>query len=172
MKLKLSEKISYQDKNNELVETDYIYIKKPTVEDLIRKNIGLFSAIIHKTQKYLVLGQKVISDNIIVDENDEEIQEKADNIFDNDENILQTANSLVYGCVMGGYDDFEKDLLEKCPVYFDKFLFVDEEMEKNISGNMIKKQLEESGDIFDLYKIIFAFFFQVSNSSSTRKIEK
>lgn len=172
MKLKLLSPISYKNALGEEETTEYIFIKKPTVGDLTKKqNIGILSSIIHKAQRYLILGQKTLADSIQnIDEKEEENKEAVEALQDDTE-ALSFANSNIYGCIMGGYNDVEKDLLEKGQSYFDRFLFVDEELKQSIQSNLIKEQLNDNGDLLDLYKIVFGFFFQASLPSQTRKIE-
>lgn len=172
MKLKLLKPIIYQNANGGEEKTEYVFIKKPLIGDLTSpRNIGIYSAILHKAQKAMVLGQKEMK-GLVAEEENKENEEEGEKILKDDENALATAEGLIYGCVLGGYENIEEDLLNKCKVYFDKFLFVDEGMTQNISSNLIKEQLIENGDVLDLYKIIFCFFFQASVVSSKRKIER
>lgn len=171
MKLKLYSPISYQGADGNELTTEYVYIRKPTIGDLVkRENIGILSSIINKAQKFLYLGSKVLSSDKTKEQMLQEVEESGVDL-DKEEDAISNAEGYISACVFGGYEDIIDDLLKKGPAYFDRFLYVDENMTKNISPALIKQQLSNNGDILDLYKIMFYFFFQATNTSRTRKIE-
>lgn len=173
MRIKLFKTITFKNKDDEQEQTDYIYIKKPTIGDLTKKqNIGIFSSILHEVTKCLILGQKTFKDSDFgSNETNEEDKQKAEDINNDDSKILELGNMYVASCSIGGYTKIEEDLLNKGSYYFDRFLFVDEEETRNINNNLIKTQLEENGELLDLYKIMLAFFLKLSLSSQERTIE-
>ena len=174
MKLKLFNPVIFKNINGEEEQTDYIFLKKPTIGDLTKKqNIGILASIMHEAQRAGTLGMKALSDGNknIETNNTDNTEDSNEEEKNNDEDILDFSNSIIVACVMGGYNNIEEDLLKKGPAYFDRFLFVDENMSQNISSNLIKDKIKERRKIMELNKIIFGFFIQASKPSQTRKIE-